>query len=123
MQIVVILFGFLVLGTGMFMALRPRHVAGLVRKSADHAYLHAAAVITRAALGTLLILLADDSRFPVLILVLGWLTLVAAFVLAVIGRRRFIRLMHWALGFVDSFGRVAGAVAAGFGVFLIYAFL
>ena len=57
---------------------------------------------------------------------LGWLLVIAAAVLALIGRNRFMRLMTWAEKFavrLPHLGRIGGVFAALFGVFLVYAYL
>ena len=66
---------------------------------------------------------SNISEFPFVIEVIGWLSIVAAIFLAVIGRRNFNRLMSWALSLSKPFGRVGGVLAAAFGAFLIYAFV
>jgi hypothetical protein len=77
----------------------------------------------RLVLGALLVTQADLSRFPLTIELLGWLAIVAALVLAAIGRRNFQRLLVWVLSVMAPFQRAAGVFAAGFGAFLIYAFV
>jgi hypothetical protein len=55
--------------------------------------------------------------------VIGWLSIVAAIFLAVMGRRNFNRLMSWALSLSKPFGRVGGVLAVALGAFLIYSFV
>ena len=81
------------------------------------------AVAVRLVIGALLIVQSDISKFPAVIEVIGWISIVAAIFLAVMGRRNFIRLMSWALSLSKPFGRVGGIFAVAFGAFLIYAFV
>ena len=69
------------------------------------------------------ILYADKSQFPVIITVLGWLSVAAAMTFVIIGRQKFLALMNWAFSFLKPYGRVGGIFAAAFGGFLVYAFL
>ncbi|MBW2252864.1 MAG: hypothetical protein JRF60_20180 [Deltaproteobacteria bacterium] len=54
---------------------------------------------------------------------IGWLSIVAAIFLSVMGRRNFNRLMSWALSLSKPLGHVGGVLAVAFGAFLIYAFV
>ena len=53
------------------------------------------AVIVRLVLGSALIVVAPASRFPVVFQVLGLLTIVAAIVVALMGRERIRRFLAW----------------------------
>jgi len=85
--------------------------------------MHFLAVTVRLIIGALLIAQASLSKFPLVIEILGWLSIVASMTFAVMGRHNFKRLMSWALSLLKPFGRVGGAFAAIFGAFLIYAFI
>jgi len=123
MTVSIIIFGGLILLAGMFIVIKPDVIFGFLRNNSDKLELHLLAIVVRLVLGVLLIVQSDVSRYPLVIEVIGWLSVVAAVFLAVIGRHNFKRLMVWALSFVNPFGRVAGVMAAVFGVFLIYAFV
>ena len=85
--------------------------------------MYAAAIGVRAVLGLVLIQQAMNSKFPLVIEILGWISLAAAVILAVLGRRRFTRLMLWIIGKARPFAPVGGAFAVLFGAFLVYAFV
>ena len=123
MTIFIIIFGALTLLAGIVIVINPEIVFGYLRKNLDRFILHILAVIIRLVLGILLIQQSDLSRFPIVIEVIGWLSIVAAITLAVMGRRNFNRLMSWALSLVKPIGRIGGVFAAAFGAFLIYAFV
>ena len=59
--------------------------------------LHILAVVIRLVLGGLLIYFAGASKYPLIIEIIGWISIVAAVFFAVIGRNNFKRLMSWAL--------------------------
>ena len=119
----IIVFGALTLLAGIVILIKPEIIFGLLRNHSDKLILHILAVAIRMVLGVLLIVQSDDSRFPIVIDVIGWISIVAAFSLAVIGRRNFNRLMSWALSLLKPYGRAGGAFAAAFGAFLIHAFV
>ena len=80
------------------------------------------AVVVRLLLGILLIYQSSESKYPFVIEFIGWLSIVAAVFLTIIGRKKFNLFMIWALSLLKPFGRVGGIFAAAFGSFLIYAF-
>ena len=123
MTTLIILFGALTLLAGVVIVFDPDRLFGLLNKHVDKFGLHVLAVVVRLVLGALLVYLADASRFPLVIEIIGWLSLTAALFLAVIGRARFRRLMTWALSMVRPVARMGGILAAAFGAFLVYAFI
>ncbi len=123
MTVLIIIFGALTLLAGLVIVINPEVIFGFLRNNLDKLELHILAIVVRLILGVLLIYQSNVSKFPCVINIIGWLSIVAAIFLAVIGRRNFNRLMSWALSFVKHFGRVGGVLAAAFGAFLIYAFV
>jgi hypothetical protein len=123
MTILIIIFGVLTLLAGIVIVINPEVIFGFLRNNFDKLSLHILAVVVRLVLGALLIYLSDISKFPFVIEIIGWLSLVAAIFFVVIGRNNFKRLMLWALSLSKSLGRVGGIIALCFGAFLIYAFV
>lgn len=123
MIILIIVFAVFIVLAGVALLVNPAYVARLLADSAYRLELHVLAVLVRLLLGGLLVYCAAASRFPLAVHVLGWVSIAAAVILAVIGRQRFIALMNWALQWVKAFGRVAGLIAAALGAFLIHAFV
>ena len=123
MTLLIIIFGALTLLAGIVIVISPEVIFGFLRKNLDKLVLHILAVVVRLVLGTLLIYQSNISEFPFVIEVIGWLSIVAAIFLAVMGRRNFNRLMSCALSLSKPFGRVGGVLAVAFGAFLIYAFV
>jgi len=120
---VIILFGFLTLLAGTLIAINPDVIFGFLRKNLDKLGLHVFAVVIRLVLGVLLIYQSHASKYPFLIEIIGWLSIIAALFLALIGRRRFTRFMSWALSQVKPIARIGGLFAMLFGAFIIYAFI
>ena len=121
MSYVIILFGAATLVAGLIIMINPETVFGPIKRNMDSLGLHLLAVVMRILIGAALIIYAPESKFPTAILILGWASIGAAFILGIVGRNNFRRLMTWAVGLVDTFGRVAGFFAILFGGFLIYA--
>ena len=121
MKLIIVLFGAATLVAGLIILIKPEIVFGPIRRNFESPKLHIMAVVMRIIIGGALITYAGASRFPTVILTLGWVSIAAATILALIGRTNFKRLMSWALGLTDSFGRFAGIFAALLGGFLIYA--
>jgi len=123
MTLLIIIFGALTLLAGIVIVINPDIIFGFLRNNLDKLELHILAVVVRLVLGVLLIDQSNVSRFPFVIEIIGWLSIVAAIFFGAMGCRNFKRLMTWALSFLEKFGRVGGILAAAFGSFLIYAFV
>ena len=123
MTALILIFAALTLLAGIVIVVNPEVIFGTLRNHLDKLALHVLAIVVRLVLGVLLIYQSDISRYPLAIEIIGWISIAAAIILAVIGRDNFMRLMSWALSQVKPFGRVGGVAALGFGAFLIYAFV
>ena len=123
MTVLIIIFGALTLLAGIVILINPDVIFGFLRNNLDKLAVSILAVVVRLVIGALLIYQSNISKFPFVIEVIGWLSIVAAILLAVMGRRNFNRLMSWALSLSKHFGPVGGVLAVAFGAFLIYAFV
>ena len=103
--------------------INPEYVYGPLIKHVERLRLQIIAVTLRLLLGVLFITQSDNSRYPLVIEILGWLSLAAALLFAVMGRNNFRRIISWALSMDKAYARTGGAVAVCFGAFLVYAFL
>jgi hypothetical protein len=123
MSLLIILFGALTLLAGIAIGINPDLIFKFLRKDADKLYLHILAVGGRIVLGFLLIYQSHESKFVYVIEIIGWLSIAAAIIMALVGRKNFVRFMSWALSLPKPFERVGGVIAMGLGAFLIYAFV
>jgi hypothetical protein len=123
MTILIIIFGALTLLAGIIIIINPETIFGLFSKHTQKVELQILAVVVRLILGALFIDQADASKYPFVIEIIGWLSIVAAIFFAAIGRNNFNRLLSWALSLAKPVGRVGGVLAVCFGAFLIYAFI
>lgn len=78
------------------------------------------AAIVRVLLGAVLIVAAPDSRFPLAFEAIGWLAIVAAVGILLMGRDRMRRLVAWFDRFSDMAMRAWLILGVAFGAFLIY---
>jgi len=123
MTLFIIIFGTLTCLAGIVILVNPEIVFGFLRKNSDKIELQILAVAIRLVLGAFLIYQSGASKYPFVIEIIGWLSIVAAVFFAVIGRNNFSKLMAWALSQVKILGRVGGVIASAFGAFLIHAFV
>ena len=108
---------------GIVLMVSPNLVVDVLNRQSQKLGLHVLAVVVRLLLGVMLVYQSDASRYPLAIEIVGWISIIAAAFLAVIGRDRFGRLISWALSVAKSFERVGGGLAVCFGAFLIHAFV
>ncbi len=115
-QIVVVVFGLLLVGLGGLGAVSPARLLDSVRRIQTPAGLYLAAAV-RIVLGVALILAAPDSRAPELARVFGIFVVLAGLVAPFFGLERFRGLLDWwadrGEGFVRAWGIVAGAIGVG----------
>ena len=121
MNYIVMLFGAATIAAGIIIVINPESVFGFMRRKLNSLGLHILAVVVRIIIGIALIICAAESKYPTAILIIGWISIVAASVLGIMGRANFKRLMSWALSVAPSFGRIGGLLAILFGGFLLYA--
>ena len=121
MNYIIMLFGTATIVAGIIIVINPESVFGLMRRKLESLGLHILAVVVRIIIGVALIMCAAESKYPTAILILGWISMVAASVLGIMGRSNFRRLMSWALSLKLSVGRIGGFIAILFGGFLIHA--
>ncbi len=122
MLILLIGVGCVLVLIGTAVLFNPDIIFRFFQRNAELPIIHFLAAALRIILGALLIIYAEESKYPLALQLLGWLSIVTAVVLAAIGRDKFIRLLHWLFSFIGPLGRLAGVFVIAFGCFLIYAF-
>lgn len=121
MNILMVLLSLLIFVMGLALVARPKESARLLIEQAENRLLHVLAVVIRLVLGVALLLVAEQSRFPNTLEILGWIALVAGVILAVLPPARFARLIRWAFDLLSGYMRLVGLAALAFAAFLIYA--
>jgi hypothetical protein len=123
MTSIIIIFGIMVFLAGVIIVVNPETIFGVLRNNLEKVSLQVLAVGIRVVIGILLIQYAGESKYPAIIEILGWLSIVAAVTFSVIGRRHFVNLMSWAFSLLKPYGRIGGLFAMAFGGFLVHAFV
>ena len=123
MTIVIVLLGVVLLAVSALIIAQPAKCLDYLRSVVHKKWLHLFAIAVRLLLGTALILLAADSRFPVAVEIIGWVAVVAAIGLAAIGQQKFIQLVGWTISRLADYARAGGLIALLLAGFLIAAFV
>ena len=121
MNNIVLLFGVLILLGSVTLIVNPKYILGIFANYGDTPGLHIFAIIVRIILGIALVIAAADSKYPITLQILGWLTLIVVFVLSAMGRERFKSLIKWSLGINPSIQRMMGFFGILFGSLLFHA--
>jgi len=79
------------------------------------------AIATRIALGIMFVLAADQTRFPGVIRALGYLMVVAALLIGVMGRQKTDKFINWWKDKPLTFLRVWLVFGIIFAAFIVYA--
>jgi hypothetical protein len=121
MNYIISLFGAATIVAGIIILINPDSIFGLLRRNLESLSLHILAVVVRIIIGIALIKYAAESKYPAAIQILGWMSITAAFIIGIMGRQNFKKLMSWALNLKPSMGRIGGIIAILFGGFLLHA--
>ena len=79
-----------------------------------------AAVGARLALGVVFVLAAPETKFPLVIQIIGYLAIAAAVLLPIIGKERIARMLAWFSQCPQMLIRLWLIVGMGFGAFIVY---
>lgn len=109
--------------TGIVVLVRPMTIYGFIDTHSQSLKLHIFAVLIRLFLGAALIIAAKNTSFSLVLEVTGWLIVLAGIVLAVMGRKRFKRLVKWAVNLLSQHNRLIGIFSILIGGFLGYSVL
>ena len=118
-QIIVALFGIVLVLLSLWGMISPDRLVRMVRSVMDKSWGMPFAVGVRIIMGVALLFAAPASKFPVLFSAFGWLALIAAAALPVLGRERLVPLFDWfqKSNLVIRLWLIFGVI---FGVFMLY---
>ena len=123
-QIVVLVFGIIVILATAWGILAPGKLMAFVASTMDRQWAIYVAVIVRLALGLALISVAPASRFPIVFQILGWIAIVAAVIIAAAGQERIRRFIAWWLErFSLAVVKLWLLFGMAFGGFIVYGVL
>ena len=121
MTMTIAIFGIMIIASSAWGVVAPKTLAKMVMNVMNRPWGLYFAVVVRIGLGLLFVLAADETRFPGAFRFLGYLMLIAAALIPLIGRKRLSRLMEWLHAkppFVLRIWLIFGIV---FGAFVVYA--
>ena len=121
MSAALIIVGAVIVLIGIGAIARPRQLLRIARRVEVSIWLRLLAFVIRIGLGTLLILVAPATAFPLLVRIIGSLLIVSGVAVLVLGDAGVQRLMSWFLRLGPPAIVVGGIVGILFGVLLIYA--
>ena len=122
MKFIIIFLGILIILAGGALLFDPEILFGFMEGELENSWLYPTAIIARLALGVLLIVSANQSRYPTIIKVLGAIAVIAALTFILMGRENFYGFISTIITDFKPYGRIAGVIVIAFGGFLIYAF-
>ena len=123
MNYIIFVFAIIMLVTGIVVLVRPMTIYGFIDTHSQSLKLHIFAVLIRLFLGAALIIAVKNTSFSLVLEVTGWLIVLAGIVLAVMGRKRFKRLVKWAVNLLSQHNRLIGIFSILIGGFLGYSVL
>lgn len=113
-------FGILILLMCLWGLLAPRTLVGFVNRVARHSAGLGVAVGVRVVLGAALLTAAQVSGFPAVFTVLGWIAILSAIGLLIMGQSRMSQLVGSVARWSPTAIRIWLALGLLFGAFLIY---
>jgi len=116
------LLAVLILVAGLIALIHPAIVLKYLAANKSTKATYVIAIIVRVVVGLLLVYLSNLSKFPFVISVIGWLFLISAAGLALLGHSGFKRLIAWVLQHLSNVARFGGALAILLGAFIFYSF-
>lgn len=121
MDVIVIFFGLVLAASGMIMLLQPRLVMDTMCSFADEKWLQVVTVATRFVLGSVLLVCAEQTRFPLALQIIGLSALTIGIGIALIPALTFRYWVTALLHYLQPYARLGSLALMALGVFLIYA--
>ncbi len=115
------LFGLIMVIVSLVMVAKPDMWRRFIISFCRMRYMHPLEILIRLGFGLLFLRYAEDSKFPLIIRIMGYVLLAAGVGLIFLPPSYHRRFGIWAAEKLSRFFRPAGLVSFAFGVFLIYA--
>ena len=120
MKQIIIFFGILLILAGLSLVVDPDIVYNFIIERSDDLWLYVTAISVRLLMGFMLIWTASESRYPIVIKILGYLFIAAAIVIILLGHEQFQEIISSLIPELRSFDRIGGLIGMAFGGFLVY---
>ena len=121
MTITIAIFGIMIIALSAWGVVAPKMLTNMVVDAFNRPWGLYFAVGVRIALGALFVMAADETRFPGIFRFLGYLMLIAAALILVVGKQRINRLMTWLQAKPPVMMRMWLIFGLAFGAFVVYA--
>ncbi len=121
MIMTIAIFGLIIIALSAWGVFAPKTLAKKVLDQFDRPWGLYLAVGVRLVLGALFVMAADETRFPTTLRFLGYLMLITAALIPLIGRQRISRLMGWLQSKPPALMRIWLIFGVAFGAFIVYA--
>lgn len=115
------LFGLIMVMASLVMVAKPDALGRFIVRFCRMPYMHPLEILIRLSFGVLFLRYAEDSKFPLIIEITGYVLLAAGVGLIFLPPSYHRRFGIWAAESLSRFFRPAGLGSLAFGVFLIYA--
>ncbi len=121
-RLLIVLFGAALVALALYGFVKPGWLLSWIKRLFTTVYAIPLTAGTRLLMGAVLLLAAPAARFPVTFEVIGWIAIVAAVVIVLVGRDSLSRWIDWWLSvFTPAITRIWLLLALVFGCFLIFA--
>lgn len=121
MGTIVIFFGLVSAMVGMLMLIQPRLVLDTMYSFTDEKWLQVVTATLRLILGSILLVCAEQTRFPLVLQLIGLSALIAGMGITLMPAMIFNRCMIATLRFLRPYARIGSLLLIGYGAFLVYA--
>lgn len=122
MKNIILLFGLLLILLGVSLLFSPEFLFSFLERNENNITVYISAIIARVFLGIALIKSADESKFSLIIKIMGFLFIIVAIILIFIGHSGFQHILSSLFPVFKPYGRIGGLASIAFGSFLVYAF-
>jgi len=123
MKSVIQLLGILFILLGGYTLIFTESMFGFLEENIENQSLYLIAIVVRFVIGILLIWGARDSKYPSGIKVIGFVGIIAAIILIIIGQEGFQNLMFSVIPPFKPYIKITSLVIIAFGAFLFYAII
>jgi hypothetical protein len=113
-------FGALMAILSVVMIINPGYWARGIVTFSQAAWFHPFEILSRLVFGVLFINFADQTRYPTLILIIGYVLVAVAVGLSLTPPSKHRRFALWSAKKFEPFFRPSGVASLAFGVFLVY---
>lgn len=126
MKLIILFIGALILMMGASILINPDFILSFINSNKGNQSFYVVTILMRTVIGILLLLSANESKHPLLVNLLGFLSLVGALILVVtliyLGQERIQDLVVSIISEYNSYLPATGVFSLLTGGFLIYAF-